>query len=304
MKKIVIILSLILAVTGCTSTGTSEKLVDNGVAVNKRLERPMRILMINDDGYDALGAQMLYEELESKGHEVWIVAPIDNQSGAGTSIKWNKKPHKLVKYGERKYAFEGSPTDCFKVAVNLLMDEKPDLVISGVNDGPNFGEVQFNSGTVGGAARAIRHGYPSMAVSLVYYGGDDENLGSHLEPAVDYTANIVEKLSDEWKAGRMIMPLGTGISINYPLGSVKGLKFIGNENVYTDFQNYKYGEDGKIYNYNDMEKFSAEIKDISIETDLTESNRGYITVTVIDGDWDASGVKAEYMEEVLKGIQF
>lgn len=304
MKKIAIILSLILAVTGCTGVGIDEKLVDNGVAVHKRLERPMRILMINDDGYDALGAQMLYEELESKGHEVWIVAPVENQSGAGTSIKWNKKPHKLVKYGERKYAFEGTPTDCFKVAVNLLMDEKPDLVVSGVNDGPNFGEVQFNSGTVGGAARAIRHGYPSVAVSLVYYGGDDKNLGLYLKPAVDYTVNIVEKLSDEWKAGRMIMPLGTGISINYPVGRVNGLKFIGNEDLYTDFQNYKYGEDRKIYNYVDMEKFSSKVKDMNIETDLTESNRGYVTITIIDGDWDANEIKAKYMEGVLKDIKF
>lgn len=285
-----------------TTEAVMSNLVDNGVPAAER-NRPMRVLIINDDGYDAMGAQMLFDELTGAGYDAWMVAPITNQSGTGTSIVWNKAPHELVDYGNQKYAFEGTPSDCFKVAVNVIMPEKPDLVISGVNDGPNYGEVQFNSGTVGGAARAVRHGYPAIASSLNYMGG--EGLEGFMAPAVEFTVDMVDELNAEWQAGNMLMPLGTGLSINFPaddLAKVQGLKFIENEEVYTDFQNYAVAEDGKIYNYMDMEKFGGQIKDASIETDLTEANRGWVTVTVIDGNWNAEAEKVDYMKGILENL--
>lgn len=319
MKKFLILLTAAaLVMTGCSTAEVEatqvvetesvpaeeivSHLIDNGVPADQR-DRPMRVLLINDDGYDAMGAQMLFDQLTEAGYDAWMVAPITNQSGTGTSIKWNKAPHELVDYGDQKYAFEGTPSDCFKVAVNVIMPEKPDLVISGVNDGPNWGEVQFNSGTVGGAARAVRHGYPAIAASLNFMGG--EGLEGYMEPAVEFTVDMVDALNDEWKNGNMLMPLGTGLSINYPADApenVEGVKFIENEEVYTDFQNYAYGDDGKIYNYMDMEKFGAQIKDASIETDLTESNRGWVTVTVIDGNWNADNEKVDYMKKVLSDL--
>lgn len=281
------------------------QLVDNGVPIEERQSRPMRVLLINDDGYDAMGAQMLFDRLKEEGYDAWMVAPITNQSGTGTSIKWNKEPHELVEYGDNKYAFDGTPSDCFKVAVNYVMPEKPDLIISGVNDGPNFGEVQFNSGTVGGAARAVRHGYPAIASSLVFMGG--ENLEGFMIPAVDFTVDIVNELNEEWKAGNMLMPLGTGLSINYPASApeeIQGVKFIENEEVYTDFQNYAYDEEkGGIYNSMDMEKFMGQIQNPEIVTDLTEANRGFVTITVIDGNWNAEEAKVQHMQEILAGIE-
>ncbi len=320
-KKIYKLTGFILALTLITSsligcTGSAEEsqvstasqevmLVDNGVPAEERTDRPMRILLINDDGFDAMGCQMLFDDLKAEGFDVWMVAPIENQSGTGTSILWNKEAHELVDYGDNKYAFEGTPTDCFKVAVNYIMPEKPDLVISGVNDGPNFGEVQFNSGTVGGAARAVRHGYPAIAASLSYLGGPD--LDSYMEPAVDFTVDMVNELNDEWKAGNMLMPLGTGVSINYPAvasDEIQGVKFIENEEIYTDFQNYAYDEEkGGIYNSMEMDKFQNQIADSNVETDLSEAMRGFVTITVIDANWNAEQDKVDYMQSVLGELE-
>ncbi|MGP4066114.1 5'/3'-nucleotidase SurE [Oceanobacillus sp. M65] len=279
-------------------------LVDSGVPVSER-DRPMRVLLINDDGFDSIGIQLLHERLKENGYDVWTVAPINNQSGTGTSIKWDEEEHELIEHGNQQYAFEGTPTDSFKVAVNVIMDEKPDLVISGVNDGPNYGEIQFNSGTVGGAARAVRHGYPAIAASLNFFGG--EELDKYMDPAVDYVVNMVDVLNEEWQSGNMIMPLGTGLSINYPAeesSEIKGVKFIENEEVYSDFQNYKYDEEKKgIYNFNDMGYLTSLIEDEEIETDLTIANRGFVTVTVIDGNWNAEEQKVDYMKSVLSELE-
>jgi len=319
--KLASILTAISMATALTLTGCSEttekaqseekvmaqkvELVDNGVSAKERESRPMRILLINDDGHDGMGIQMLFDKLTEAGYEAWMVAPLTNQSGTGTSILWNKEAHELVEYGDKKYAFEGTPSDCFKAAVHVVMPEKPDLVISGVNDGPNFGEVQFNSGTVGGAARAVRHGYPAIAASLNIL--NDENLEGFMIPAVDFAVDLVNELNEEWKAGNMLMPLGTGLSYNYPAvpaEEVQGVKFIENEEVYTDFQNYAYDEEkGGIYNSMDMDKFMDQIKNPEVVTDLTEANRGFVTITVIDGNWNAEQEKEDYMKEVLKDIQ-
>ena len=301
-------------ISGCSSnTGNTIReqspetpkveLVDNGVPVAER-ERAMRILLTNDDGHDSIGIQMLHDELEKKGYDVWTVAPIYNQSGAGTSILWNKEEHKLEEVGNQRYAFEGTPTDTFKAAVNVIMEEKPDLVISGVNDGPNFGEVQMNSGTVGIAARAIRHGYPSIAASLTYFGGD--GLEDYMKSAVDYVVGMVDVFNENWKSGEMIMPLGTGISINYPAkdsSEIKGIEFVANEEIYTDFQNYRYDEEKKgIYNFNDMDLLNAQVEDESVKTDLALAMRGYITLSVIDGNWNAAEEKVDFMKDTLKDL--
>ncbi len=317
-KKLVgFVLALTLmtsSLIGCTGSAAESKvetvtpevmLVDNGVSVEERADRPMRILLINDDGFDAMGCQMLFDDLKAEGFDVWMVAPIENQSGTGTSIKWNKEAHELVEYGDNKYAFEGTPSDCFKVAVNYIMPEKPDLVVSGVNDGPNFGEVQFNSGTVGGAARAVRHGYPAIAASLSYLGGP--GLDTYMEPAVAFTVDMVKELNEEWKAGNMLMPLGTGVSINYPAvpaEDIQGVKFIENEEVYTDFQNYAYDEEkGGIFNSMEMDIFQGQITDPEVETDLTEAMRGFVTMTVIDANWNADQEKVDYMQSVLGELE-
>jgi len=322
-KKIIVSFLMVTALTACATTDTEttatitentdtdatltqeeEKsdlvFIDEGDTSDR--DRPMRILLVNDDGYDSNGIQFLHNVLTEKGYDVWTVAPLENQSGKGTSIDWNKEAHQLVEYGEQQYAFEGTPTDSFKAAISVVMPEEPDLVISGVNDGPNYGEVQMNSGTVSAAARAVRHGYPAIASSLNFFGGD--NLDELLTDAVNYTAELVDTLSLEWKNGNSMMPLKTGLSINYPAldeADILGTKFVENEDIYSSFQYYKYDEEKEgIYNYVDMDKFNELMNDPDVENDLTETNKGYITISVFDGDWKASQEKVDYMKDILK----
>lgn len=102
------------------------------------------------------------------------------------------------------------------------------------------------------------------------------------------------------------MPLGTGLSINYPAAApeeIQGVKIIENEEVYTDFQNYAFDEEkGGIYNHMDFEKYMEIMKDPEIETDLTEANRGFVIVSVIDGNWNAEAEKVAYMEDAIGSV--
>jgi 5'-nucleotidase len=280
-----------------------EPLVDNGVPVDERGTREMRILVINDDGYDAPGIQQLFTQLEEEGYDVWMVAPIENQSGIGTAIRITGESRELVDHGGQKFAFDGTPTDAFKVAINVVMPEKPDLVISGVNDGPNFGEAHTNSGTVGGAARAVRHGYPAIASSLNHLGPppEGETPETIIVPAVDFTVRLVNILNDEWKAGRMLMPLGTGLSLNYPFETPPGLAFVANEEpIYTDFQNFKVSdEDGLIYQTIRFDRIAT----VDPESDIGLGLAGWATITTIDANWNASATKDEHMQCVLADLE-
>ncbi len=184
---------------------------------------PMRILVVSDDGCQSEGSQALFEALNDKGYDVWLSAPLDNKSGTGTAVTFKLgKELKYKKIAERQYCFDGTPVDSVLFGLTGLMaDKKPDLVISGVNDGPNVGVNQFNSGTVGAAARAVRHGVPALAVSMGFR-LEELKIGmpsslKYIPDGVAHTLSIVEKLDSKRVIGEPLLPKGTGLSINYPL---------------------------------------------------------------------------------------
>lgn len=124
----------------------------------------MRILLTNDDGFDASGIKILVEELK-KEHEVFVVAPLKNQSGTSTSINMFKNLE-YKKINEYTYALDGTPTDCVIFAVkNENLSFKPDLLISGINKGANLGSDVIYSGTCGAARQGSFFGIPSIAIS-------------------------------------------------------------------------------------------------------------------------------------------
>jgi len=124
----------------------------------------MNILLTNDDGFDSPGLQVLAEELASR-HEIWIVAPKSNRSGASHSITV-RRPHILKHVSPRQVICSGTPVDCVNVALSGLMDTPPELVLSGINLGPNLGTDIYYSGTAGAARQASVHGIPGIALSL------------------------------------------------------------------------------------------------------------------------------------------
>lgn len=131
----------------------------------------MKILLSNDDGVMAEGIKALTIEL-SKEHDVYVIAPDRERSAAGHSLTLHtpiRVEELESKFGAKRiWITSGTPGDCVKIGINAILaeDEKPDLIISGINHGPNLGTDILYSGTVSCAMEGAMMGYPSIAVSL------------------------------------------------------------------------------------------------------------------------------------------
>src|SRR5690606_21587956 len=132
----------------------------------------MRILLTNDDGIEAEGLACLERIARTLSDDVWICAPAVEQSGKGRGITLTE-PLRVNRLGDRRFAVTGTPTDCVVLAVNDLMPERPDLVLSGVNRGHNVGEVVSYSGPVAGALQGMAFGIRSIAPSQSLERGQD-----------------------------------------------------------------------------------------------------------------------------------
>lgn len=266
-------------------------------------ERAMRILLVNDDGCESVGTTSLQDKLAAKGFDVWMVAPTTNQSGIGSAITF--KPNTLFavkKVAEKRYCFPGTPADSVDFALlGLLENSPPDLVISGVNDGPNTGVAQLNSGTIGAAVRALRYGYPSIAVSIGYLLTKEEmaahwpSTHQYWPDAVDYTVSLVETLSAKWQADQSVLPAGSGVSINYPplaKNEVKGVRYIANEQYPAPQHHYKILADGRAQQIMSEKVLTP----TDADTDTGWLNKGYITWTLFDGQWNAPQYESQYRE--------
>jgi 5'-nucleotidase len=124
-----------------------------------------RILLSNDDGIHSPGLEVLEKIALSLSDDVWVVAPETEQSGASHSLTLHR-PLRLRRIAERRFAVDGTPTDCVLLAINhILKDRRPDLVLSGINNGSNIGEDVTYSGTIAAAMEATLLGVPAMALS-------------------------------------------------------------------------------------------------------------------------------------------
>ena len=127
----------------------------------------MKFLLSNDDGYLAPGINELAHILSSVG-EVVIVAPEENKSASSSSLTL-KNPLTITEYKKNIYYINGTPTDCVHIALSGFLKFKPDMVISGINDGPNMGDDTIYSGTVAAAMEGYLLDIPSLAVSMSQY---------------------------------------------------------------------------------------------------------------------------------------
>lgn len=149
----------------------------------------MHILITNDDGYLAPGIRILAEELSSIAR-VSVVAPDRNRSGASNSLTL-MRPLRAEMTPQGFYRVDGTPTDCVHLAISGLLDDKPDMVVSGINAGANLGDDVLYSGTVAGAMEGRFLGLPAIAVSLV------GRPVQHYQTAAGVTRRIVQKLVDQ-----------------------------------------------------------------------------------------------------------
>jgi 5'/3'-nucleotidase len=168
----------------------------------------MRILITNDDGIHAPGLALLERIAETFSDDIFVVAPESDQSGVAHSLSIND-PLRLRKISVRHFAVKGTPTDCVIMGVRRLLEGvKPDLVLSGVNNGQNIAEDLTYSGTVAGALEAASLGLPSIALSQAYGPvGHDE---AFWECAETHAPELIRKILG---AG---IPQGIVINVNFP----------------------------------------------------------------------------------------
>ncbi len=155
----------------------------------------MRILITNDDGINAPGLAVLAEiaaDLAGADGEVWTVAPAFEQSGVGHCISYTH-PMMISKMGDRRYAAEGSPADCVLAGLHEVLEERPDLILSGVNRGNNSAENALYSGTLGAAMEGALQRVTSFALSQ-YLGPANFHAEDPFEAARRYGAEVIRKV--------------------------------------------------------------------------------------------------------------
>lgn len=165
----------------------------------------MKILICNDDGIDAPGIQVMERIARELTDDVWIVAPAQEQSGAGRSLSLTN-PLRLNELDEKRFSVAGTPTDCVMMALREVLDGRPDLLLSGVNRGANIAEDITYSGTIAAAMEGTLLGVPSIAMSQVGLHG--QNIRWHTAEA--HGAEIVRRLV---KTG---WPQDVLMNVNFP----------------------------------------------------------------------------------------
>jgi len=169
----------------------------------------MRILITNDDGIDAPGLAILEQAARTLSDDVWVVAPATEQSGQGQALTL-ADPLRIAELGERRYAVSGTPADCVTMALNVVMGQAPDLVLSGVNQGFNIADDMPYSGTVGAALHATASGIRAMAFSQAYERLGQEHDEEIWGPARAHCARTIETLL------AVDQPPGIALNVNFP----------------------------------------------------------------------------------------
>ncbi|MGZ8359808.1 MAG: 5'/3'-nucleotidase SurE [Allosphingosinicella sp.] len=187
----------------------------------------MRILLTNDDGVNATGLKLLEKIAREFSNDIWIVAPTEEQSGAGHSLTLSQ-PVRMRTLDERRYCVTGTPTDAVMMAIAWIMkDSPPDLILSGVNRGANLGEDVTYSGTVSAAMEGALAGIPSIALSQAYPG---EGMGDKVRLAPVPFAPA-EAWADEVLRPLITVPMhpGTLINVNFPAlapSEIRGIRVV------------------------------------------------------------------------------
>lgn len=236
----------------------------------------MRILLTNDDGIHAPGFAALEQIARQLSDDLWFVAPADEQSGAGHSLTLTR-PLRVRTLGERRFAVAGTPTDSVMMALGLLMDDlRPDLILSGVNRGPNMAEDLTYSGTVSATMEGTLAGIRSIALSQAmadYTVGNEDFAAATL-----MGADIIRRLADaEWGKGVLL-------NINFP-PMAKPLGVRVTEQGFRDYGHIRIDArlDPRGFPYYWF-GYGREVQSPGRTTDLQAMHDGYVSVTPIHLD--------------------
>ncbi|HKO22360.1 MAG TPA: 5'/3'-nucleotidase SurE [Candidatus Eisenbacteria bacterium] len=226
----------------------------------------MEILVTNDDGIGAEGIRALAKAMETIGN-ITIMAPDREQSATSHALTLHR-PLRMRKLSEREMSVDGTPTDAVLLGVHGFLKERPALVVSGINHGPNMGNDVLYSGTVAAASEGTFLGIPSIAISLATW--DSADFG----PAARVARTLVAQLL------RRGLPGKTCLNVNIPAipyDQIKGVRVTRlGKRVYRDVIVEKTDPRGKLYYWIGGEEPTWENDDSS---DFTAVERGYVSVT-------------------------
>lgn len=165
-----------------------------------------RVLIVNDDGIDGPGIVLLEKIVRGFTDDVWVVAPDEEKSGAGHSLS-TYHPIRVRQRDERHFAVKGTPTDCALLAVHeLIPDRRPDIIVSGINRGPNLAEDITYSGTASAAMEGAMLGIPAIALSQVFR----PPAAVHWATSEAFAGQVIERLLRlEWRPGMFV-------NVNFP----------------------------------------------------------------------------------------
>jgi 5'-nucleotidase len=251
----------------------------------------LKILVSNDDGIYSNGLWTLVEELK-KIAKVTVVAPDRDQSGSGTSITL-RHPLRMIDFkspvsGVPAYSVEGSPADSVILALRLILKDGVDLVVSGINEGPNLGDDVYVSGTVGAALQGFFYGIPALAFSIAAFGD------LHFDVAARLARIVVSKLVDGGVPGRMLLNVNLP---NMPKDKIEGIEVTRlGERTYVD--RIEPGHDGKRQ-YHWIMRGKPEWKAAS-GTDVWAVEHERISITPLFGN--PNGSSRELLKDILPQV--
>jgi 5'-nucleotidase len=229
------------------------------------------VLLTNDDGVTAEGLQVLRKEL-SKAFQVWVVAPDREQSATSHSLTL-QHPLRINRIADRFYSVDGTPTDAVMLGVHAILKRKPDILISGINHGPNMGDDVSYSGTVAAAMEGTILNIPSIAVSNVNWSA------RHFEPGARFVRKLVKFLL---KNG---LPEYTFLNVNVPdkKQAIKRFKITRlGKRMYSDVVIEKIDPRGRNYYWIGEQSLIWERKEE--DTDFAAIKKGYVSITPLHLD--------------------
>ena len=238
----------------------------------------MKILLTNDDGFDAENIKSLYKEL-NKNHEVWIVAPKNNCSGMSAAISYLNEIE-VMKIDDRIYAVDGTPADCSYLGLLSIVDFEFDIVVSGINHGANIGNDVLYSGTVGAAVGGRNLKYPPIAISVASYDAKD------IEFVTKKSVELIEKIvsSNEIFNGKVI-------NINFPdinEEEFKGVLATGLSKRGIPAKPIKIDNQDSKESYRYRYNLSGEPLKDNFMTDAEAIKTGYVSVSALDYSLNSS----------------
>ena len=235
----------------------------------------MRILISNDDGYFSPGIQALAEVARELG-EVIVVAPERDRSGASNSLTLDRPLSVRVAASGFLY-LNGTPTDCVHIAVTGLLDHKPDLVLSGINDGANMGDDTIYSGTVAAAMEGYLLGVPSIAFSLARRGHE------HLATASSVARDLLERFTQRPLHGPMLLNVNVP---SCPLSELRGVRVtrLGRRHLAEPVVRAKSPRGDTIYWIGP----AGGAKEAGPGTDFHAVDQGWVSITPLDIDLTAA----------------